>query len=76
MPCLHKLVMAECKLVEKLPWGIQNLNELKSLGLADMSNELIVKLQDKGSEEYQKIALVSEVVIANWKDGKLWKRFL
>lgn len=76
MPCLHKLVMAECTLLDELPWGIQNLNELKFLGLADMSNELIMKLQDKGSEEYQKVAHLAEVVIQNWIGGKLWKRFL
>ncbi|KAL3497375.1 hypothetical protein ACH5RR_040107 [Cinchona calisaya] len=76
LPCLQYLTMADCKQVNELPWGIQNLNKLQSLGLYNMGNELVMKLQDKGSEEYQKIVKIPEIVIANWIDGQWDKHFL
>ncbi|KAL3497367.1 hypothetical protein ACH5RR_040099 [Cinchona calisaya] len=70
LPYLQYLTMADCKQVNELPWGIQNLNELQNLGFYNMGNELVMKLHDKGSEEYQKVVKIPEIVIANWIDGQ------
>ncbi|KAL3497931.1 hypothetical protein ACH5RR_040663 [Cinchona calisaya] len=76
LPYLQFLVIADCNLVNELPWGIENLNKLQCLELYDMDNEFIMSLQDKGSEEYQKVAGIPEILIANWIDGKWDKRYL
>ncbi|KAL3534616.1 hypothetical protein ACH5RR_003077 [Cinchona calisaya] len=76
LPCLQCLLVGDCKQVNELPWGMQNLNKLQQLGFFNMGNELVMKLEDKGSEEYQKVVKVPEIVIANWIDGKWDKHFL
>ncbi|KAL3497923.1 hypothetical protein ACH5RR_040655 [Cinchona calisaya] len=70
LPCLQMLSVTDCKQVNELPWGIQNLKNLRSLEFNDMGNELVMKLQDKRSEEYQKVVKVPKIAIANWIDGK------
>ncbi|KAL3497928.1 hypothetical protein ACH5RR_040660 [Cinchona calisaya] len=76
LPCLQCLFMADCKQVNELPWGIQNLNKLQFLGFYNIGNELVTKLKDKGSEEYQKVVKIPKIVIANWIDGKWDEHFL
>ncbi|KAL3497363.1 hypothetical protein ACH5RR_040095 [Cinchona calisaya] len=70
LPCLRCLFIGDCKQMNELPWGIQNLNNLQRLAFYNMGNELVTKLEDKGSKEYQKVAKVAEIRIANWRDGK------
>ncbi|XP_027181754.1 disease resistance protein RPM1-like [Coffea eugenioides] len=71
---LQQFVIAGCKLMEGLPLGLQNLTELKLLGLFDMSDELIHKVQnlDKQSEDYLTISHIPQVGIGHWINGK-WK---
>ncbi|XP_027181664.1 putative receptor-like protein kinase At3g47110 [Coffea eugenioides] len=71
MPNLQKFVILGCKLMEGLPLGLQNLTELKYLGLGDMSDELIRKVQnlDKQSEDYQTISRIPQVGIGHFING-------
>ncbi|KAL3497929.1 hypothetical protein ACH5RR_040661 [Cinchona calisaya] len=70
LPCLQMLSMTDCKQVNELPCGIQNLKKLQSLEFNDMGNELVMKLLDKRSDEYQKVVKVPKIAIANWIDGE------
>ncbi|CDP20876.1 unnamed protein product [Coffea canephora] len=71
---LQKFFIVDCKLMEGLPLGLQNLTGLKFLGLYDMSDELIYKVQnlDKQSEDYQTISLIPQVCTGHWINGE-WK---
>ncbi|KAL7249306.1 hypothetical protein ACSBR1_011457 [Camellia fascicularis] len=74
MPRLEELTMDECELVEELPFGIEHLTNLKSLGLGNMSDELILSLNknlERGNN--WKIAHIPKVWIADTKLG-YWKR--
>ncbi|XP_030474434.2 disease resistance protein RPM1-like [Syzygium oleosum] len=70
MPYLEKFIIQRCKLLEKLPSGIEYLKKLKVLEIFDMPDELIKKLVQGGqNDEYQKVAHVPEVYYGYWKDG-------
>ncbi|CDP21637.1 unnamed protein product [Coffea canephora] len=71
---LQQFLIAGCKLMEGLPLGLQNLTELKALGLGDMSDEPIHEVQnlDKQSDDYQTIYHIPEVLIGHWINGE-WK---
>ncbi|CAL5335725.1 unnamed protein product [Camellia sinensis] len=74
MPRLEELTMDECELVEELPFGIEHLTNLKSLGLGNMSDELILSLNknlERGNN--WKIAHIPKVWIGDTKLG-YWKR--
>ncbi|CDP11715.1 unnamed protein product [Coffea canephora] len=81
MPCLQELMIVECKQVDELPWGIQYLNKLQSLHLYIPGDQLIMKLQDKGSEEYRKIVQIPTTTdLGNWSSlsmksaSNYWRR--
>ncbi|KAA8521200.1 hypothetical protein F0562_011865 [Nyssa sinensis] len=66
MPCLEELWIICCELLEAVPSGIQFLTKLKSLGFADMDNELIRKLKCKEGNDYSKIMSIPEVIYTYW----------
>ncbi|CDP20168.1 unnamed protein product [Coffea canephora] len=78
MPSLRKLRLGDCKLMQELPSGIQNLTGLESLGFFEMSDELVHKVRnlDKQSEDYQTISHIPEVFIGHWIDGQWEGKFL
>ncbi|KAF7849750.1 hypothetical protein BT93_L0327 [Corymbia citriodora subsp. variegata] len=70
MPCLEKLIIQHCKLLEKLPSGIEYLTKLKVLEFFDMPDELVkILMRDEQCEDYQKVAHVPEVYYGYWRDG-------
>ncbi|XP_027152164.1 disease resistance protein RPM1-like [Coffea eugenioides] len=78
MPSLRILRLGDCKLMQELPSGIQNLTRLQFLGFYEMSDELMHKVQnlDKQSEDYQTISHIPQVFTGHWIDGRWEKRFL
>ncbi|KAF7849751.1 hypothetical protein BT93_L0328 [Corymbia citriodora subsp. variegata] len=59
MPYLEKLIIQRCKLIKKLPSGIEHLKRLKVLEIFDMPDELVKKL---------KVAHVPEIYYGYWRD--------
>ncbi|XP_071926196.1 disease resistance protein RPM1-like [Coffea arabica] len=78
MPSLRDLRLGDCKLMQELPSGIQNLTRLEFLGFYEMSDELVHKVQnlDKQSEDYQTISHIPQVSIGRWIDGQWEDTFL
>ncbi|KAL3497671.1 hypothetical protein ACH5RR_040403 [Cinchona calisaya] len=64
MPHLRKLTLEEIPLLEELPLGIQHLRQLQKLELADMSSQLMDKLESEGVKDYQQIAQIHQVIIS------------
>ncbi|KAF8027911.1 hypothetical protein BT93_E0744 [Corymbia citriodora subsp. variegata] len=57
MPCLEKFIIQHCKLLEKLPSGIEYQKKLKVLKIFDMPDELVKKLVQGGqNDDCQKVA--------------------
>ncbi|KAL3738635.1 hypothetical protein ACJRO7_020073 [Eucalyptus globulus] len=70
MPCLEKLIIQRCKLLEKLPSGIEYLTKLKLLEFFDMPDQLVKKfMRHEHDEDYQKVAHIPEVYCGYWRDG-------
>ncbi|KAF7849746.1 hypothetical protein BT93_L0324 [Corymbia citriodora subsp. variegata] len=70
MPCLEKLIIQRCKLLEKLPSGIEYLTKLKVLEFFDMPDELVKKfMRHEHGEDYQNVAHIPEVYCGYWRDG-------
>ncbi|KAF3449655.1 hypothetical protein FNV43_RR10386 [Rhamnella rubrinervis] len=69
MPLLEKLIIQRCKLLKKVPTGIEYLDNLKVLEFFDMPDELIMKLRPDGGEDYLKVAHVSAIYSSYWMDG-------
>ncbi|XP_010056216.2 disease resistance protein RPM1 [Eucalyptus grandis] len=70
MPSLEKLIIQRCKLLEKLPSGIEYLTKLKVLEFFDMPDELVKKfVRDEQDKDYQKVAHIPEVYYGYWRDG-------
>ncbi|XP_027099025.1 disease resistance protein RPM1 [Coffea arabica] len=78
MPSLRIMRLGDCKLMQELPSGIQNLTRLESLGFYEMSDELVHKVRnlDKQSEDYQTISHIPQVSIGRWIDGRWEWTFL
>ena len=74
MPRLERLGIFYCKLLEKVPQGIQFLTQLKSLDLAEMPNEFIGKLQDRSGEDYSVIEHIPDVRYTYWVNNQ-WKQY-
>ncbi|XP_058114784.1 disease resistance protein RPM1-like isoform X1 [Magnolia sinica] len=55
MPCLQKLHLDECKMLEKVPFGIEHLTHLKELYLMKMPDALIKSITSDGEEDHRKI---------------------
>ncbi|KAI8567315.1 hypothetical protein RHMOL_Rhmol02G0111700 [Rhododendron molle] len=69
MPLLEKFILQDCKLMMKLPSGVEHLANLKNLELCDMSETLISRLnRDLLGGDYWKIAHVPKVFIG--RDSK------
>ncbi|KAL7171023.1 hypothetical protein ACSBR2_035812 [Camellia fascicularis] len=75
MPRLENLLIADCKLVEELPFGIEHLSNLKHLELVDLSDELVSKLNPSiQGGEYCKITHIPTLWIAHSKYG-CWEKY-
>ncbi|XP_010056223.2 disease resistance protein RPM1 [Eucalyptus grandis] len=63
MSCLEKLIIANCKLMEELPSGVEHLEKLTVLQFIDMSDEFVKKLKRDGQDDdcYLKVAQFPEV---------------
>nr|XP_027083496.1 disease resistance protein RPM1-like [Coffea arabica] len=70
LPNLRKLCLDTLPLLEELPLGIQHSRNLRKLYLSGLSSQLMEKLENlnEETEDYRKIAHVSEVVIGLWTD--------
>ncbi|CAL5421755.1 unnamed protein product [Camellia sinensis] len=68
MPHLEELYIRNCKLMEELPFGVEQLNNLTLLDLFDMSDVLVSKLnKDLQGGDYERIAHIPEVWIDDTK---------
>ncbi|KAL3497677.1 hypothetical protein ACH5RR_040409 [Cinchona calisaya] len=77
MPRLQQLNLQGIPLLEELPLGIQHLRQLQKLDLADMSSQLIDKLESEGGgQDYQQIAHIHQVIISRWTDEGWNERLL
>ncbi|XP_027084450.2 disease resistance protein RPM1-like [Coffea arabica] len=75
LPSLHELTLHTLPLLEELPLGIQHLSQLRKLYLSGLSSQLMEKLENlnEETEDYRKIAHISEVVIVLWTDEEGWR---
>ncbi|XP_027080778.2 disease resistance protein RPM1-like [Coffea arabica] len=75
LPSLHELSLDTLPLLEELPLGIQHSRNLRKLYLSELSSQLMEKLENlnEDTEDYRKIAHVSEVVIQLWTDEEGWR---
>ncbi|CDP19366.1 unnamed protein product [Coffea canephora] len=73
MPSLRIMRLGDCKLMQELPSGIQNLTRLESLGFYEMSNELMHKVRNL---DYQTISHIPQVFVGHWIDGQWEGTFL
>ncbi|MBA0621471.1 hypothetical protein Godav_007093 [Gossypium davidsonii] len=62
MPCLEKLSIQRCKLLERVPLGIQHLTKLKVLEFFDMPEKLIMTLGPDAN--------IPEVYYTYWRNGE------
>eukprot|EP00257_Ricinus_communis_P006468 XP_002521805.2 uncharacterized protein LOC8281634 [Ricinus communis] len=71
MPNLEKLIVQSCRSLQRVPLGIEYLNELKVLEFYNMPLELIMALHPSGGEngDYWKVERVPEVYFTYWYDG-------
>ncbi|KAJ4838882.1 hypothetical protein Tsubulata_023934 [Turnera subulata] len=62
MPSLHNLTVQCCKLLQKIPFGIEHLTELKVVQFLDMPIDFIKRLRpNDGGEGYVKVQNIPEV---------------
>jgi disease resistance protein RPM1 len=71
MPPLEKLILKRCKLLQRLPSGIEHLKKLKLLEFFDMPYELIMTIRPdiEGGGDYWKVENVPEINSTYWRDG-------
>ncbi|KAK3021427.1 hypothetical protein RJ639_046007 [Escallonia herrerae] len=70
VPCLQKMYYQNCKLVDKLPSGIQHLTNLGLLHLTDMPDQLITSLENrKEGGGYAGISHIRDVWTENYRRG-------
>ncbi|XP_031125856.1 disease resistance protein RPM1-like [Ipomoea triloba] len=62
MPHLEELLLRNCKLLEQVPFGIQHLSKLNSIGFWFMNNTLMLSLKPNG-ENYTKISHIPHIEI-------------
>ncbi|XP_077236604.1 disease resistance protein RPM1-like [Tasmannia lanceolata] len=58
MPKLQQLYINRCVELKKVPFGIENLKNLKELQLLDMPEEFIERLREGGSEDSWKVVRI------------------
>ncbi|XP_030474452.2 disease resistance protein RPM1-like [Syzygium oleosum] len=69
MPFLERLIIQRCKLLEKLPSGIEHLRKLKVLEIFDMPDELVKKLVQGGQDDdFHKVAHVPDIYCGYRRD--------
>ncbi|KAM5573619.1 hypothetical protein ABKV19_013251 [Rosa sericea] len=69
MPSVKKLSIQRCKLLEKVPSGIEHLSKLKVLEFFDMPETLIKTLRPHEKDnDYWKVAHIPEVYFTYWKE--------
>ncbi|XP_061343086.1 disease resistance protein RPM1-like [Gastrolobium bilobum] len=69
MPCLEKMIIQRCELLEKVPSGIEHLTKLKVLEFFDMPDELMKTICPHGpGEDYWKVSHIPEVYSTYWRD--------
>ncbi|CDP15684.1 unnamed protein product [Coffea canephora] len=75
LPNLQELYLDTLPLLEELPLGIQHSRNLRKLYLSELSSQLMEKLENlnEETEDYRKIAHISEVVIVLWTDEEGWR---
>ncbi|KAG6667763.1 disease resistance protein RPM1-like [Carya illinoinensis] len=70
MPCVEKLIIQRCELLEMVPVGIEYLTKLKVLEFFDMPEEFIQTLRpDVKDSDYWKVAHIPEVYSTYWREG-------
>ncbi|XP_027183159.1 disease resistance protein RPM1-like [Coffea eugenioides] len=77
LPRLQTLFLEQLPLLEELPLGIQHLSNLQRLTLYETSSQLREKLlenQKEESEDYTRIAHISEIVIGSYTDDGEWRQ--
>lgn len=71
MACLEKLSIQRCKLLERVPLGIEHLTKLKVLEFFDMPEELIMTLRpDAQGGDYMKVENIPEVYYTYWRNDE------
>ncbi|KAK0590181.1 hypothetical protein LWI29_023644 [Acer saccharum] len=67
---VEKLSIQRCKLLEKVPLGIEHLSKLKLLEFFDMPHEFLKTLRpDAQGEDYWRVKHIPEVYSTYWRDG-------
>ncbi|CAK7324251.1 unnamed protein product [Dovyalis caffra] len=70
MPCLQTLIVHGCRLLQRVPFGIQHLPELKVLDFVDMPDDFIKRLRlDGEGGDYLKIRNIPEVYCTHQING-------
>ncbi|XP_050224934.1 disease resistance protein RPM1-like isoform X2 [Mercurialis annua] len=71
MPNLEKLIVQSCKALQRVPVGIEYLDDLKILEFYNMPLELVMALHPNGGDhgDYRKVKHVPEVFFTYWYDG-------
>lgn len=74
MPCLEKMGIFRCKLLERVPSGIQHLSTLKRLDLFDVSEDLMNSLRPGvAGGDYSKVANIPDVYFTYFRNGEQWE---
>ncbi|XP_050377405.1 disease resistance protein RPM1-like [Argentina anserina] len=68
MDCLEKLSIQRCKLLEKVPSGIEHLRKLKILEFSDMPVDLMKTIRPDGKDNWR-VSHVAEVYSTYWREG-------
>ncbi|KAJ6327074.1 hypothetical protein OIU78_014036, partial [Salix suchowensis] len=76
IPCLQKLIILGCRLLRRVPFGIQHLPELKVLDFVDMPDDFIKRLRpnEGGGGDYLKIRNIPEVYCTHQINGN-WEAY-
>lgn len=75
MPYLEKLIIRRCKLLEKVPIGIELLNNLEVLEFSDMPHESMETIRSRvQGEDHQKVAHIPKVYFTCWMND-CWVRY-
>ncbi|KAL5794594.1 hypothetical protein ACOSP7_003188 [Xanthoceras sorbifolium] len=70
LPSVEKLSIQRCKLLEKVPLGIEHLSKLKLLEFFDMPHEFLKTLRrDEQGEDYWRVKHIPQVYYTYWRDG-------
>ncbi|XP_004301649.1 PREDICTED: disease resistance protein RPM1-like [Fragaria vesca subsp. vesca] len=69
MPSVKKLIIKRCKLLQKVPSGIEHLSKLKVLEFVDMPETLIETLRPHEKDnDYWKVAHITVVCFTYWTE--------